>query len=77
VIFPEQFSLTLTTPKDSLSKTQGSLLDGYTLCGARTLTLIDLSTSEFIKPAMQSSELVTFINGVLTFLLKEVGTYSY
>ncbi len=74
---PEQVTLTLTTPKDSLSKTQGSLLDGYTLCGARTLTLVDLSTSELINPAMQSSELVTFINGVLKFLLQEVGTYSY
>lgn len=46
VLLGKQILLTLTVPKDSLSKTSGDLPDGYTFCGTRTLNLVDKQTSE-------------------------------
>ena len=51
VLLPKKVSLTLTVPKDSLSKTSGDLPDGYTFCGARTLNLVDRQTSETLNLA--------------------------
>lgn len=75
VTLPRKVSFTLTVPKDSLSKTSGDLPDGYSFCGARTFNLLDKLTSETLNLA--TSELVTFVDGVLTFNLIESGTYSF
>jgi len=51
------------------------LPDGFTLCGARSLNLVDKQTSRTLD--LSTSELVTFVDGVLTFHLTEKGTYSF
>ena len=62
----------MTIPKDSISKTLGTL-DGYTLCGGRTLYVINLATLEPID--LTTSQVVTLVDDVLTFHQTEQGTY--
>jgi hypothetical protein len=57
-----------------MSKTLGTL-DGYTLCGGRTLQVMNLATLELVD--LTTSQEITLVDDVLTFYHTEQGTYYY